>query len=94
MFEVRPKELILLYITINGFISYFPQIVRILKNKSSEDVAISSWLIWTINSILYLLYLLLDNVGIWLILSQSLEVLLISSTLIVVVIYRKKNKPI
>lgn len=85
------KEIILLYITIQGFISYVPQIVKIAKTKSSEDVSIASWLFWTINSALYLLYLLLDKVNIWLILSQLLEVILIGTTLVFVIIY-KDNK--
>lgn len=88
---VEWKELILLYITINGFVSYIPQIIRCIKLKSSNDVSISSWVFWTINSTLYLVYLLLDNVNIWLILSQLLEVLIILSTLIVVLFYRYKR---
>ena len=82
------KELILLYITINGFISYIPQIIRCIKTKSSNDVSISSWVFWTINSALYLIYLLLDNVSIWLKLSQLLEVIIIFTTLIVVIVFR------
>ena len=85
------KELILLYITINGFISYIPQIIRCIKLKSSKDVSIGSWVFWTINSMLYLIYLILDNVNIWLKLSQLLEVLIIFSTLIVVLFYRCKR---
>lgn len=85
------KELILLYITINGFISYIPQIIRCIKLKSSKDVSIGSWLFWTTNSMLYLIYLILDNVNIWLSLSQLLEVVIILSTLIVILFYRRKR---
>lgn len=89
---VEWKELILLYITVNGFISYFPQIVRCIKTKSSNDVSISSWVIWSINSILYLTYLILDKVNIWLKLSQAMEVILIVTTLFVVLFYRRRRK--
>lgn len=92
MFTVELKELILLYITVNGFISYIPQIVKILKRRTSEGISISSWVLWTLNSSLYFLYLLLDGVGIWLILSQALEVFLIATTLLLVIIYRKIKK--
>lgn len=85
------KELILLYITIFGFISYLPQIAKMIKLKSSDDLSISSWLIWSVNSILYLVYLVLDNVNIWLKLSQLLEVLLIVSTLITICIYKNRK---
>ena len=90
--DIEWKELILLYMTINGFISYMPQIIKCIKTKSSSDISISSWVIWSFNSILYLLYLILDKVNIWLKLSQVLEVMLIVSTLIIVIIYRKKSK--
>lgn len=90
--KVELKELILLYITIAEFISYVPQICRMVKRKSAEDVSISSWCIWTLNSALYLMYLLLDHVGIWLIITQALEVMLVGLTLVVAVILRLKNK--
>ena len=90
------KELILLYITIAGFISYTPQILRLLKTKSSDDCSIASWVIWNINSSLYLIYLLLENVNIWLKLSQLLEVILITITTILVILFRvienRRNK--
>lgn len=87
------KELIILYITIAGFISYLPQIIRMIKTKSSEDISISSWLIWTMNSVLYLVYIQLSEVTIWLILSQVVEVVLIGLTTILVIIFRmKRNK--
>lgn len=85
------KELIILYITIAGFISYLPQIIRMIKTKSSEDISISSWLIWTMNSVLYLIYIQLSEVTIWLILSQVVEVVLIGLTTILVIVFRVKR---
>lgn len=86
------KELILLYITIVGFISYIPQIIRMIKQKSSRDVSVLTWAFWFVNSGLYLLYLCISDVTIWLILSQVLEVCLIGLTFFVVVVYRLKNR--
>ena len=90
--ELDWKELILAYITASGFISYLPQIIKILKTKSVEDVATSSWAIWTLNSGLYLLYIILSEVTIWLILSQLLEVILVGTTFILVLIFKKRSK--
>ena len=84
--NINPKELILLYITIAGMISYVPQIVRLIKQKSAEDCSVLSWLIWLVNSGLYLLYLYLDKVGIWLKISQLIEVGLIGLTFIIIII--------
>ena len=90
--ELQFKELLLFYITLSGFVSYVPQIVRICTRKSSEDVSISSWTLWTLNSIIYLAYLLLSSENIWLLMSQLLEVLLISTTLFSIIITRKSKK--
>ena len=90
MLKIDYKELLLLYVTIQGFISYMPQISKIIKTRSSRDISISTWLMWFISSTIYLVYLLLDGVGIWLILAQLLEVILIAVTLFVVVLYKSR----
>ena len=96
MMNVKPKEIILLYITIVGIMSYMPQIFKMIKTKRSDDLSVWTWVIWTVNSSLYLLYLILERVGFWLLLSQTFEVTLITTTLIVILIFRKskniKNK--
>ena len=87
-FELDVKELILLYITITGFVAYIPQIVRLIKEKSSEDMSITTWVMWTINSGLYLLYLYLSKVTGWLVISQLIELSLIGLTLLVILFFR------
>ena len=82
------KEIILLYITITGFISYVPQIARLIKTKSADDCSISTWLMWVVNASLYLLYLYLENVNIWLKLTQLVEVVLISITALLIIVLR------
>lgn len=82
------KELILLYTTISGFYSYLPQIRLLLKCKSAKEFSFKTWAIWFINSSLYLLYLMLDDVNIYLKLTQILEVSLIGITAILVCYYK------
>ncbi len=84
------KEILLAYITLTGFISYIPQIVRLIKQKSSEDMSITTWVVWTINSGLYLLYLYLSKVTFWLIISQLIELTLIALTLLTILFFRFK----
>lgn len=86
------KEIILAYITLVGFISYFPQIVRMIKQRSSKNMSIITWLMWMGNAALYLLYLILSDVNKWLIASQVLEVVLIALTLITVLFFRVYRK--
>lgn len=90
--EINFKELILLYITIVGFVAYVPQIVKLIKDKNADGCSILTWLFWLTNSCLYLVYLLLSEVTIWLILSQVTEVLLIGVTFTLIVIIQAKTK--
>lgn len=90
MLKIDYKEILLLYVAIQGFISYVPQITKIIKTRSSKDISISTWLMWLASSTIYLLYLLLEGVGIWLILSQLLEITLIAVTVFVVILYKNR----
>lgn len=46
------------------FISYFPQTVKLIKTKKSEDLSIQSWILWVISSFSYTLYaILVSNDG-------------------------------
>ncbi|MBR3890025.1 PQ-loop repeat-containing protein, partial [bacterium] len=38
------------------FISYFPQTIKLLKTKKSEDISIQSWILWVTSSFSYTLY--------------------------------------
>lgn len=86
------KELLLLYLTIQGFASYLPQIVRLIVRKSSEDVSVGSWFLWSSNSVIYLIYLIMSTENVWLVLSQTLEVILIGSPLVLILITRRRSK--
>ena len=43
-------------VSVCTFISYFPQTVKLLKTKKSDDLSISSWILWVISSISYTAY--------------------------------------
>ena len=47
--------------TIAELIAYLPQVVKILKTKSADDLSLSSWLIWVVADICYLAYVLLES---------------------------------
>lgn len=42
------------------YVSYLPQIVKILRTKKAEDLSKASWVLWSISSIadFYLLYII------------------------------------
>ena len=47
--------------TISELVAYMPQIAKILKTKSADDLSLTSWLIWIISDICYLAYVLLES---------------------------------
>ena len=45
------------------FISYFPQIVKLIKTKKSEDLSVQSWILWVTSSLAYTLYHIIINIS-------------------------------
>ena len=43
-------------VTLCTMISYMPQIIKLIKTKSSEDLSVPSWILWCISSLSYTLY--------------------------------------
>jgi len=67
-----------------------PQIIQIIKRKSSDDISLLSWIQFDIASILYTILMVMDHVGIWLMTLQIIETsLCIITTLLA---YRYKSK--
>lgn len=83
------KDFILVYLTIWGIFSYIPQIIKVIRNKSSEDISITTWFIWSMNAVLYLIYLILADVELKLILMQCLDIFFIVTTLLVAIVFNK-----
>lgn len=75
------------------FISYFPQFVKLIKTKKSEDLSIHSWILWVTSSFCYTLYAIIISKDGMLIFETCLELFFCLSILILAIIYRK-NKAI
>jgi len=73
------------------FISYFPQTIKLLKNKKSDDLSIQSWILWVTSSLSYTLYAILVSNDGMLIFETCLELFFCLLILILAIIY-KKNK--
>lgn len=86
-------NILLSIVSICTFISYFPQIVKLLKTKSSNDLRINSWLLWVISSTAYTLYAIIFSKDVFMIFETSLELFFCLTILLLAVIYRK-NKDI
>ena len=73
------------------FISYFPQIIKLLKTKKSNDLSIQSWVLWVTSSLSYTLYAILVSKDGMLIFETCLELFFCLLILILAIIY-KNNK--
>lgn len=73
------------------FISYFPQIVKLIKTKKSEDLSVQSWILWVTSSLAYTLYAILVSKDIMLIFETCLELFFCLLILILALVYRKNN---
>lgn len=77
-------------VTVCTYISYMPQIVKLLKTKKSEDLSVASWVLWTISAIANLVYsIVLGRVE--LIIASLSDFLLIALVLLLTVYYNYKN---
>jgi len=72
------------------FISYFPQAVKLLKTKKSEDLSVTSWVLWVTSSIAYTLYALLCSKDFMLIFETCLESFFCLLILFLTIKYRRK----
>ena len=75
-------------VSICTFISYFPQTVKLLKNKKSDDLSIPSWILWVISSLSYTLYAICVSKDVMLIFETTLELSFCLVILLLAVRYR------
>lgn len=77
-------------ITLIPYISYMPQIIKILKTKSSEDISVASWILYVTGSTLASIYAILLN-NTLLILADVSELVLCLVTLLLSIRYRDRK---
>lgn len=78
-------------VTLCTLISYFPQTVKLIRTKKSNDLSIKSWVLWVTSSLSYTLYAVLCSRDFMLILETSLEFSFCLIILVLAVIYRKNR---
>lgn len=79
-----------LVLTILSITSYTPQLIKILKTKSVEDISLAGWFIYDIYFVLYIILLLYDSAGIGVLAVTLLETFESLFITVLVMIYRKK----
>ena len=76
------------------FISYIPQIVKIIKTKHADDLSLASWASWVISDVCYLLYVLLESPEIGVIFTASLSLFFVIFVYVLTFIYQHHKKPV
>ena len=82
---------LLLVYTVCESIAYIPQVVKLVKTKSADDLSVTTWLIWVFSAVCYLFYVLLKCPEIGIIFISSLNLTFIVIVCILTVYYQNKN---
>ena len=84
--------LLLLVYTVCEYTGYVPQIVKLVKTKSADDLSITSWLTWVIASVCYLSYVLLECPEIGIVFVASMNLIFVISVCILATYYQRNKK--
>ena len=88
MKEIIALILLLVY-TICEYTAYIPQIVKLVKTKSADDLSITTWLTWVAASVCYLMYVLLECPDIGIIFVASMNILFVITVCLLTAHYQK-----
>lgn len=72
-------------------VSFLPQAIKLIKTKESDDISITSWILWVISSLSYVLYAYLCRDEFMLRLENTLEFSFCILILTLTLIYRNKR---
>ena len=73
------------------FISYFPQAIKLIETKKSEDLSLYFWFLWFISSLSYTIYAIIISKDSMLIFEAGLELFFSLLILLLVAKYKKNN---
>ena len=78
--------------TVLEFVAYMPQIIKILKRKSADDISLLYWFTWIAADLCYFGYVLLETPEIGLFFIISLDLMFLLFVLCLTVHYQKHKK--
>ena len=74
------------------FVAYMPQIIKILKRKSADDISLLYWFTWIAADLCYFGYVLLETPEIGLFFIISLDLMFLFFVLYLTIHYQKHKK--
>lgn len=78
--------------TVLEFIAYMPQIIKLLKTKSADDLSLTSWFTWITADLCYLAYVLLESPEIGVIFICTLDLVFLLLVFLLTAFYQKHKK--
>jgi len=84
-------NILLAIVSFCTFLSYFPQALKIIKTKKTDDLSIYFWILWVTSSFSYTLYAFIISKDFMLIFETCLELFFCLLILFLVIIYRTKR---
>lgn len=85
-------DVLLSVVSLCTLISYLPQSIKLIKTKKSNDLSITSWIIWVVSSFSYSLYAFLCSDEFMLKFETTLEFSFCLLILLLTIKYRKNKK--
>lgn len=76
-------------VTICTYIGYIPQIVKLIKTKKSDDLSLSSWVLWITTSVADMVYSLI--LGRWEMIVATISELLLEIVVLALTIKYKER---
>jgi uncharacterized protein with PQ loop repeat len=86
------SKIMLLFVTVDTFVSYAPQIIKILRTKRAEDLSKLSWALWLMMYVILMIYAFVFTKDILLLVAYIAEVSLCLLIWIMSFVYGKKRK--
>lgn len=83
-------QILMWIVTICTYISYIPQIYKLIKSKTSEDLSVYSWILWMVTAVADSTYSIILG-RFELIIASLSELVLILTTMILTIKFRKRG---
>ena len=76
--------------TVLEFGAYMPQIIKLIKTKSANDLSLFGWMVWVVSGLCYLFYVLLESPEPGVIFIAAMNLLFMITVFVLTMYYQKK----
>lgn len=84
-------NILLMIVSLCTLISYLPQTIKLIKTKKSNDISVTSWILYVVSSIAYTLYAIIVSKDVMLIFQTFLELTFCIIILLLSILYKSRK---